>query len=198
MVPGTVDCAILGFPGSSAGKESTCNSGDLGLIPGLGIFPGEGKGYPLQYSWAFLVAQLMKNQLQCGRPGFDPWDGKISWRRERLRTPVFWPGVSQGLNSPWGHKQWTQLSDFHSQWHRMCNILLLAYLTLAPLWWGLRLGLLAIFKIRLFFFFVLSFKSSLYTLDPSSSSDVLLQIYSPDPWLVLLSFRHCLSQSRSL
>ena len=39
-----------GFPGSSAGKESTCNSGDLGSIPGLGRSPGEGKGYTLQYS----------------------------------------------------------------------------------------------------------------------------------------------------
>ena len=41
---------ILGFPGGSAGKESTCNGGDLGSIPGLGMFPGERKGYPLQYS----------------------------------------------------------------------------------------------------------------------------------------------------
>ena len=40
----------LDFPGGSAGKESTCNAGDLGLIPGLGRSPGEGKGYPLQYS----------------------------------------------------------------------------------------------------------------------------------------------------
>ena len=40
----------LGFPDSSVGKESTCNVGDLGLIPGLGRSPGEGKGYPLQYS----------------------------------------------------------------------------------------------------------------------------------------------------
>ena len=39
-----------GFPGGSAGTASTCNVGDLGLIPGLGISPGEGKGYPLQYS----------------------------------------------------------------------------------------------------------------------------------------------------
>ena len=38
------------FPGGSAGKESTCNAGDLGLIPGLGRSPGEGKGYPLHYS----------------------------------------------------------------------------------------------------------------------------------------------------
>ena len=41
---------FLGFPGGSVGKESTCNAGDLGLIPGLGRSPGEGKGYPLQYS----------------------------------------------------------------------------------------------------------------------------------------------------
>ena len=41
---------MLGFPGGSAGKESTCNVGDLGSIPGLGRSPGEGNGYPLQYS----------------------------------------------------------------------------------------------------------------------------------------------------
>ena len=41
---------ILGFPGSSAGKEAACNARDLGSIPGLGRSPGEGKGYPLQYS----------------------------------------------------------------------------------------------------------------------------------------------------
>ena len=40
----------MGFPGGSAGKESTCNAGDLGLIPGLGKSPREGNGYPLQYS----------------------------------------------------------------------------------------------------------------------------------------------------
>jgi len=40
----------LGFPGGSAGKNSTCNVGDLGLIPGLGRSPGEGNSYPLQYS----------------------------------------------------------------------------------------------------------------------------------------------------
>ena len=51
----------MGFPGGSAGKESARNAGDLGVIPGLGISPGEGIGYPLQYSWASLVAQLVKN-----------------------------------------------------------------------------------------------------------------------------------------
>ena len=52
---------LLGFPSSSAGKESACNAGDPGLIPGLGRSPGEGIGYPLQYSWASLVAQMVKN-----------------------------------------------------------------------------------------------------------------------------------------
>ena len=51
----------MGFPAGSAGRESTCNAGDLGAIPGLGRSPGEGKGYPLQLSWASLVAQLAKN-----------------------------------------------------------------------------------------------------------------------------------------
>ena len=51
----------MDFPGSSAGKESTCNAGDPSLIPGLGRSPGEGISYPLQYSWASLVAQLVKN-----------------------------------------------------------------------------------------------------------------------------------------
>ena len=57
----------LGFPDSSVGKESVCNAGsasnagDPGSIPGSGRSPGEGRGYPLQYSWASLVAQLVKN-----------------------------------------------------------------------------------------------------------------------------------------
>ena len=49
------------FPGSSAGKESTCNAGDPSLIPGWGRCPGEEIGYPLQCSWASLEAQLVKN-----------------------------------------------------------------------------------------------------------------------------------------
>ena len=50
-----------GFPNSSVGKESTCSARDPGWIPGLGKPPGEGIGYPLQYSWAAPVAQLVKN-----------------------------------------------------------------------------------------------------------------------------------------
>ena len=52
-----------GFPGSSVGKESTCNARDPGLIPGLGRSPGERIGYLLQYSWASLVTQMLKKPL---------------------------------------------------------------------------------------------------------------------------------------
>ena len=48
--------------------------------------------------------------------GFDPWVGKIPWRREKLPTPVFWPGEFHGLYSPWGHKELDtteRLSLFH-------------------------------------------------------------------------------------
>ena len=48
------DFHFEGFPDSSVGKESTCNEGNLGLIPSLGRSAGEGIGYPLQYSWASL------------------------------------------------------------------------------------------------------------------------------------------------
>ena len=50
----------LDFPGSSTGKESICNAGDLWLIPGSGKSPGEEIGYPLQYTWASLMAQLVR------------------------------------------------------------------------------------------------------------------------------------------
>ena len=86
------------FPDSSVGKESACSAGDP--VPGLGRSPGEGIGYPLQYSWASLVGQL-----QCGRPGFDPLVGKSPRRRERLPSPVFWPGEFHHLYSPGGRKE---------------------------------------------------------------------------------------------
>ena len=96
---------LYGFPCSSVSKESTCNARDPGLIPGSGRSPGEWIGYSLQYSWASLVAQLVENRPAYGRPGFDPWVGKIPWRRESLPTPVFWPGEFHGLYSPWGRKE---------------------------------------------------------------------------------------------
>ncbi|CAM9651379.1 unnamed protein product [Rangifer tarandus platyrhynchus] len=63
--------AHRGFPGGSAGKESTCKAGDLGSVPGLGRSPGEGKGCPLQDSG-------LKNPMDC------PWGRKKSDTTERL------------------------------------------------------------------------------------------------------------------
>ena len=66
---------------------------------------GEGIGYPLQYSWASLVAQVVKN-LPAGRETWlFPWIGKIPWRRE---SSVFWPEEFHGLYSPWGRKELRQ------------------------------------------------------------------------------------------
>ena len=98
---------IVGFPDSSVGKESTCNAGDPGLIPGSGRSTGEETGYPLQCSWAILWLSWYKIRLQCGRSGFDPWVGKIPWRRKRLSTPVFWPGEVHRLYIHEVAKSWT-------------------------------------------------------------------------------------------
>ena len=98
---------LLGFPGSLADKESACNAGDLGSIPGSGRSAGEGIDYPLQYFWTFLVAQLVKNLPVM----WETWVGKIPWRREQLPTPESWPGVFHGLYGV--AKSQTRLSDFH-------------------------------------------------------------------------------------
>ena len=91
-----------GIPDSSVGKESACNAGDPGSIPWLGRSDGEGLGFPLQFSCASLMAQLWRICLHCRRPGFDLWFGKMPWIRERLPTPVFWPGEFHELYS---HKE---------------------------------------------------------------------------------------------
>ena len=90
----------MGFPDSSAGKDSAFNAGDSGLIPGLGRSPGEGIGYPLQYYWASLVTQTVMNPLIIRRPGFDPWVGKILWKRAWQHPPVFLPGESTWTKEP--------------------------------------------------------------------------------------------------
>ena len=66
----------MDFPHSSDGKESTCNAGDTGLIPGLGRSPGEGIDYPLQYSWGSLVAQLVKNPPAMQ----ETWVWSLGWK----------------------------------------------------------------------------------------------------------------------
>ena len=117
-----------------------CNAGDPSLILGSGRSPGEGIDYPLQYSWASLVAQTVKESgckgihLQCKRPGFDPWAGKIPWRRAWQPTRVFLPGEFHGQRSlvaysPWGRKEsdmteWITFSPSlfntqHNEWEKL-------------------------------------------------------------------------------
>ena len=83
----------MGFPGGSAGKESTCNTGDPGLIPGSGRSAGEGMGYPLQYSWAFLVAQL----VNVGDLGSTPGLGRSSG--EGKGYPLQYSGLENSMDS---------------------------------------------------------------------------------------------------
>ena len=127
---------ILCFRGSSAGKESACNVGDLGSIPGLGRFPAEGKDYLLQYSSLShrilqdtenIVSEYWEYSLEYWAPGqripwtvlSSPWGHKDSdtteqlslWQRKWQPTPVFLPGKSHGQRSlagynPWGSKEW--------------------------------------------------------------------------------------------
>ena len=95
----------LDFPDSSVGKESAYNEEAPGLISGSGRSAGEGIGYPLQYSWAYLVVQLVKN-LPAMR---ETWVQSLDWedplKKERLPTLVFWPREFQGLYRPWSHRE---------------------------------------------------------------------------------------------
>ena len=75
----------MGFPHSSVGKESAFNARDSSSIPGSGLPTGEGIGYTLQYSWASLVVQLIKNPSAMR----DTWVQSLSWEDplEKGRTP---------------------------------------------------------------------------------------------------------------
>ena len=103
----------VGFPDSSVSKEYACNAGDPGSIPGLGRSAGQRIGYPLQYSWASLVAQLVKNLPAM----WETWVRSLDWedplRRERLPTPVCClenstDSIVYGIT-----KNQTRLSEFH-------------------------------------------------------------------------------------
>ena len=78
---------FMGFPGGSDGKESACNVGDPGLIPGLGRSPGEEKGYAIQYSWRI--------------PGlYIPWDWEESDTTERLHFHFSRSRIGEGNGNP--------------------------------------------------------------------------------------------------
>ena len=90
---------------SLGGKESACNARDSGSIPGPGRSSGEGIGYPLQYSWASLVAQLVKNPPATR----ETWVRSLGWEdpleKGKATHPVFGPGEFHELYSPWGRKE---------------------------------------------------------------------------------------------
>ena len=107
----------MSFSGSSAGKEFTCNSGDPSSIPGLGSSPGEGIDYPLQYSWASLVVQTVRN-LPAVR---EAWVQPLGWEdaleegmTTHLSNPAWRIPIDRGAWRTTVHgatKSQTQLSD---------------------------------------------------------------------------------------
>ena len=105
----------VGFPDSSVGKESSCDVGDPGLIPGSGRSAGEGIGYPLQYSWASLVAQLIKN-LPATR---ETWVQSLLGRSpgEGKGYPLQYSGLDSSLDCivHGVAKSQRRLNDFHSR-----------------------------------------------------------------------------------
>ena len=99
---------LSSFPGSSAGKESACNARDPGWIPGLGRCPGEGIGYPLQYSWASLVAQIVKNlPINMGDLGSIPGLGRSPGGGHG--NPLQYPHLENPHGQRWlaGYSPWT-------------------------------------------------------------------------------------------
>ena len=99
---------------SSAGEQSACNAGDPCSTPGSGRFPGEGIGYPLQYSQASLVAQTVKNPPAM----WETWVRSLGWEDplEKGKTsPLQYSGLENSMDCivHGVAKSWTQLSDFH-------------------------------------------------------------------------------------
>ena len=106
-----------GFRGSSVGKQSACSAGDPISIPGSGRSPGEGIGYPLQYSWASVVAQLVKNPPAMWETWFRSLD-LIPGLGRSLGEGNSYPLQYSGLGIPWtvqsmGSQRVGHDSDFH-------------------------------------------------------------------------------------
>ena len=100
---------FMGFSGGSDGKKSACNAGDLGSVPGLGRSPGEGIGYPLQYLWTSLVAQMVKN-LPAMK---ETWIQSLGWE-DPLEKGTATHSSILACRIPWTEETCRlQLSDFH-------------------------------------------------------------------------------------
>ena len=101
----------LGFPGGLAGKEIACNAADSCSIPRFGRSPGEGTGYPLQYSWASLMAQKVKNPLAIQETWVrslgweDPLEEGMSTHSSILAWRIPMDRGAQQAESPWGRKE---------------------------------------------------------------------------------------------
>ena len=114
LVPLIPPSEPMGFPDRSVGKESACNAGDPSLIYGLGRSAIEGIDYPPQYSWAFLVAWLVKN-LSAMR---EIWVRILGWEDplEKGKATYFqYSGLENSMDciAHGVSKSQTQLSDFH-------------------------------------------------------------------------------------
>ena len=107
------------FPDSSVSKESICNSGDPGSIPGLGRSAGEGIGYSLQLSWTSLVTQLVKNLPVVRETWVRALGLEDPLKKGKVAHSIFWPGEFHSMYSPWGCKEsgmtYTICSDFGAQ-----------------------------------------------------------------------------------
>ena len=113
--------ASTAFSGSSVGKESACNAGDPGSIPGWGRSPREGTGYPLQYSWATLVAQLVKNPPAVWETWVRSLDWEDSLAKGKATHSSIWPEEFHGLYSPWGCKVGQDWAAFTFTFHSLCR-----------------------------------------------------------------------------
>ena len=104
---------LIGFPHSLVGKESACNAGDPSSIPGLGRSTGEGIGYPPQYSWASLVAQLVKNPPAM----WETWVRFLGWEDPLEKGKATHSSI-RAWRIPWTKSMGLQrvgLSNFHFQ-----------------------------------------------------------------------------------
>ena len=108
-------CIARGFPGSSAGKEATCNAGDPSSIPGLGTSTGDGIGYPFQFSWASLVAEMVKNPPAMR----ETWVRSLGWEdplEEGLAThSIFLPEELPWTEEPGGLQSMRSQRVWHNQ-----------------------------------------------------------------------------------
>ena len=129
----------MDFPGSSAGKESACNTGDPGSVPGLGRSREEGIGYAFQYSWASLVAHMVKNLPAV----WETWVWSLGWEyplEEGMgnhSSILAWriitdKGLQTWAASPWdGRVGQTEWLSTHVQYVLMVSNLIL----LKKKWW---------------------------------------------------------------